>query len=735
MKKFRRLVIGGIETKVINMILLAVILLAALFIAVAVYQSNSLSSLSAETAALQQKTIGETTRGIMDQIVSSNLERTAALEAAVADEMFSSAETRVKLLAEYAGKIYADPENYSPKPYGFPVRDRDGELLAQYLLADGLDPEDPELAASMGLTANMSDMMISLCSASESANAYIGLTNGLFLSVNRTSSDWFLPDGTLKHYDPRTRFWYIQAREAGGLIFSDVERDATTGRLSVVCAMPVYGPDGEFIGAVGTDLFIDEMSDMLMASISNGRTDEQDPGIMGGYRMVINRDGHLIFYIGEEGRFEAQTSDQAVDLRTAGIPDLAAIIEDGMRGKTGVRRVQVDDKGYYMVSEPLNTVHWQLIACYSEELADRPSAMLETELAGIQKTATQTYRENAGRLRTWTIILTAGLTLILLTGAVLLGKRIVRPLNTITTRIAEIDESDPEFRMEDAFRTGDEIEVLAQSFAALSHRTLEYVDEVQRVTAEKERIGTELHMANQIQESMLPSIFPAFPDRTEFDIYASMNPAKEVGGDFYDFFLIDDDHLCMVMADVSGKGVPAALFMMASKIIIQSCAMLGRSAAEILNKTNEAICSNNKMQLFITVWLCILEISTGKVTAANAGHEYPCVMTDGRFELMKDRHGFVIGGMDGIQYKEYMLNLHPGDKLFLYTDGVAEATNAQEELFGTQRMLDALNSDPAASPEQQLVHVRKAVDDFVGSAEQFDDLTMLCLEYRGGKAT
>ena len=175
--------------------------------------------------------------------------------------------------------------------------------------------------------------------------------------------------------------------------------------------------------------------------------------------------------------------------------------------------------------------------------------------------------------------------------------------------------------------------------------------------------------------------------------------------------------------------------MMASKIIIQSCAMLGRSAAEILNKTNEAICSNNKMQLFITVWLGILEISTGKVTAANAGHEYPCVMTDGRFELMKDRHGFVIGGMDGIQYKEYMLNLHPGDKLFLYTDGVAEATNAQEELFGTQRMLDALNSDPAASPEQQLVHVRKAVDDFVGSAEQFDDLTMLCLEYRGGKAT
>ena len=250
---------------------------------------------------------------------------------------------------------------------------------------------------------------------------------------------------------------------------------------------------------------------------------------------------------------------------------------------------------------------------------------------------------------------------------------------------------------------------------------------------ESSRIETELNMASSIQADMLPNIYPAFPDRPEFDIYATMDPAKEVGGDFYDFFLIDDDHLCLVIADVSGKGVPAALFMMASKIILQNHAKLGKSPAQILTDANAAICSNNREEMFVTVWLGILEISTGKLTAANAGHEYPVIKkADDNFELLKDKHGFVIGGMDGIRYKEYELRMESGSKLFLYTDGVPEATDAQGELFGTERMLEALNSDAESEPESILKQVRSYVDGFVKEAEQFDDLTMLCLEYKGG---
>ena len=188
----------------------------------------------------------------------------------------------------------------------------------------------------------------------------------------------------------------------------------------------------------------------------------------------------------------------------------------------------------------------------------------------------------------------------------------------------------------------------------------------------------------------------------------------------------------MVMADVSGKGIPAALFMMVSKSILKNNAMLGKSPAEILSAANETICSNNKMQMFVTVWMGILEISTGKITAANAGHEYPAVMRAGEgFTLLKDRHGFVVGGMEGMRYKEYEIDLQPGDKLFLYTDGVPEATNAAQELFGTDRMVTALNSAAEGSARDVLVNVRKSVDEFVQDAEQFDDLTMLCLDYKG----
>ena len=245
---------------------------------------------------------------------------------------------------------------------------------------------------------------------------------------------------------------------------------------------------------------------------------------------------------------------------------------------------------------------------------------------------------------------------------------------------------------------------------------------------------TELRTATQIQESMLPNIFPPFPDRCELDIYASMDPAREVGGDFYDFFFVDDDHLCLAIADVSGKGVPAALFMMASKILLANNAKAGKSPAQILTDTNASICANNREEMFVTVWLGVLELSTGKLRAANAGHEYPAIRrAGGSFELFKDKHGLVVGAMDCVRYKEYELQLQPGDKLFVYTDGVPEATDAENAMFGTERMLAALNGDADRTPQALLAAVRRAVDGFVQGAEQFDDLTMLCGEYKGNK--
>ncbi len=247
---------------------------------------------------------------------------------------------------------------------------------------------------------------------------------------------------------------------------------------------------------------------------------------------------------------------------------------------------------------------------------------------------------------------------------------------------------------------------------------------------------TELNMATEIQMSMLPLTFPAFPDRSEFDIYASMDPAKEVGGDFYDFFLIDDDHLATVIADVSGKGVPAALFMMSSKILLNDHATIGGSPAEILERVNKLVYANNKAHMFVTVWLGILEISTGKLTSASAGHEYPMINVNGKYELLKDKHGLAIGAMPNSKYKDTEITLNKGDSVFVYTDGVAEATDANNKLFGTDRTLEALNAIQAGvSQKEILAGVRSAVDAFVKEAPQFDDLTMLGLKYFGPKTS
>ena len=313
---------------------------------------------------------------------------------------------------------------------------------------------------------------------------------------------------------------------------------------------------------------------------------------------------------------------------------------------------------------------------------------------------------------------------------------IISPLKSVQENIRdyrETKDSETVIANLKEINSKNEIGDLKNDVIELAEEIDDYVDKIESISAEKHRIESELDMAKRIQLSMMPSVFPPYPDRNEFEIYASVEPAREVGGDFYDFFLIDKDHLCMVMADVSGKGVPAALFMMGSKIVIKNSAMLMNSPAKILTRANESICENNEQDMFLTVWLGILELSTGKLVAANAGHEYPALMRAGeKFEIIKSKHGFVIGGFEDAIYMDYELQLEPGDKLFLYTDGLPEATNGDNEMLGIDGMLDALNENCESHPEVILNGVKNAVDGFVKEAEQFDDLTMMCIEYKGG---
>ena len=336
------------------------------------------------------------------------------------------------------------------------------------------------------------------------------------------------------------------------------------------------------------------------------------------------------------------------------------------------------------------------------------------------------------------IVLAVIIILVVVLARIYLRKRLMKPIRQISQAAQTYARGKQEgLQIEECFsglsiHTRDELQELSDVMEGMEKDIASYEEDLMKITAEKERIQTELTVAAGIQENMVPNNFPPFPERTEFAIYASMDPAKEVGGDFYDFFLIDDDHLGLVMADVSGKGIPAALFMMSAKIVISNFASIGYSPAEVLRQSNEKICAMNKLDMFVTVWFGILDLSTGVVTAASAGHEYPAVRhAGGDYELLHDRHGFVVGGMEGVRYRDYTLTLEPGSSLFLYTDGVPEANDARNQLWGTERMLSSLNRVKDETPEKVLKGVREDVDAFVQGAPQFDDLTMLCVTYYG----
>ena len=277
----------------------------------------------------------------------------------------------------------------------------------------------------------------------------------------------------------------------------------------------------------------------------------------------------------------------------------------------------------------------------------------------------------------------------------------------------------------------DELGELSDGFAGMIVELDDYMTNLQQVTAEKERIGAELNVATNIQADMLPTIFPAFPDIPEVDLFATMDPAKEVGGDFYDFFMVDDKHVALVIADVSGKGVPAALFMVIAKTLIKNQAQLGKEPAEVLANVNDQLCEGNDSSMFVTVWLAIVNIETGEVLEANAGHENPAVRkAGGNFELIKEKHSPAVAMMEGMVFRQRSFHIEPGDTIYVYTDGVPEATNASEELFGEERLEASLNRHKDLPLRDLLPAIRKDVDEFVADAPQFDDITMLGFHYK-----
>ncbi len=624
-----------------------------------------------------------------------NLKDIVSDRAALADSELEKYSNYIKNFADYLHGIYSHPDKFIRYDVQPPREVNRGFIVLQRSLKNP-ETKIENIYDELSLLGNISPFWDTVLRANQNliGTIYAGTESGFLMSYDdKTEPE--SGDGVDIYFDHTSREWYKLAHLLGRTVFTNVYQDDYGRGLTISCAAPFYDAENKFAGVVCMDVLISDLYKSLL---------QIDLG-----------EGAEAFLVDRSGKFITPDLKEHDLINNSGLSQNT--IKRILAGETGVTLDANVNNTYYAYA-PIETTGWKLCITIPERVILEP-------VRSVQRTVVFTV-----------LLFLTALVIVLCVVFVSVKKfaaRLTKPIIALGHDVEKISGGNLDYRAE--IYENDEVGDLAKNFNNMAASLKDYIKNLAYVTAEKERIGAELNVATQIQADMLPRIFPPFPERNEFDIYASMNPAKEVGGDFYDFFFIDSDHLAVVIADVSGKGVPAALFMVIAKTLIKNRALMGGSPAEILHDVNEQLCEGNEADLFVTVWFGILELSTGNVKAVNAGHEYPAIKrAGGLYTITKTKHSPAVATMEGINFREHEFTLNPGDTVFLYTDGVPEATNGKDELLGNERMIAALDKTVNTSAVGILSSMKKYVDEFTGDAPQFDDVTMICLKYFGGES-
>lgn len=646
--------------------------------------------------------------------LENKMRQLAEDKANLAEAKLNTYSTSVSFAASYAGTLLDNPQNYSEKEVFPPSSENAGVWFMQRALADPSIPYET-LQKECQILGNMVDIFVPIIRDNENvATIYLGTESGLMLAYDPNSDSG--DAGGEAYFEFRNSEWYTLGKAVEDWVFTKTYQDAYGRGLTVTCSAPIRSADGTFRGCVAMDIL---MNDLNNSMVNDGII---DPSVA----TMIDDAGNII-----AGKNIDPKSEQVWNIFDAGVNnDLMLVGKTILEAKDGITSTGTGGDAVYVAFSTVDSTDWTLCITSPVAAVIEPAVQIRERIDDNTRTVVISVVQGVQKVVQECLVLMA---VILLTITFFVGRysrKISDPLIKLEQDVQKISQGNFDLRTQ--VTTDDEIGMLAKSFNFMTDSIQKYMVDLKEATAKEERIASELAVATNIQADMLPSEFPAFPDRKEFDIFASMTPAKEVGGDFYDFFLIDQNHLGMVMADVSGKGVPAALFMVIAKTLLKNRAQAGGTPSQILMDVNNQLCEGNKSQLFVTVWFAILDLTTGKGQAANAGHEHPAICrANGEFELVKYRHSPAMGMLEGIPYRQHDFELFPGDRLFVYTDGVPEATNGALKMFGTARMMDALNAGRNGTLEQLLRQVHTEVENFVGDAPQFDDLTMLGFQYYG----
>ena len=628
-------------------------------------------------------------------------------------------------LAHMMTEILSSQENYLPRNLPEPRTEAVFSGAPYLNMSRAVEAQDADGSARREalLAANVADILS--LQSQYYTGVFVGSAHGWLIAADT------LPEGGtlrfsekfLESYDPREMNWYKQAARAGKPIFTDLYID-TNGKRCVTCAAPYYDANG-LAGVVGMDCNAEENYRQAVAG-ATGQTTATS--------FILGRNGEVLFSTQNEGILAV--TDERRDLRACAEKSLAFEATAMVAGKSDVALVTVDGEDYFLAYAPMESLGWSFGQMVAQTEVTYPARYARDNLSGQMDEFADEMRGLVLRLAAGGSVLILALLGLVLWLSTKAADHFVRPILKLTEGVKEIAHGNLDKKLE--IETGDEIELLANSVNAMTVDLKAYMENLSRVTADKERIATELSVARKIQAGMLPSVVPDFSGQAAFDLAAGMTPAKEVGGDFYDFYWLDKNRLAVTVADVSGKGVPAALFMVVAKNVLQNFAMAAKDSGDFAGavaRANNRLCEGNDQMMFVTVFFGVLDLESGAFSYVNAGHNPPLVLRgDGKasYIMPEGRPGKPLGVMEDLSYHQCALTLAPGDLVFLYTDGVTEAVDESSELYGEERLQDALSRTAGDAPAKDvLAAVGAAVKNHAGNAEQADDITMLGLRYRG----
>ncbi|UCH89592.1 MAG: SpoIIE family protein phosphatase [Thermoplasmata archaeon] len=699
-----------IRSKILVSFLILSLIALPIFGFIALWNINEMGDYSSDrNKDLGEQAVDDSTTAL-EQQAEKHLMDMAAAQAEVSNTLFEKVEAEANIMSDFAYNLMYNSSMTSYR-YSYSQNETPDDIYSTSVYVLASDVDNDSIQSELNLSSNMDEIFIPVYSSDPHLTwVYIGTKSGMIRIY-----PWCT--GIPETYDPREREWYKNAESSEGISWSEPYIDVAGTGLMVTCSQRVNSPQDDMFWVIGLDVTIETIN----SDIINTKVGEL------GYALLIDQSGSVIARPGlAAGDNRWDESFETENLLESNNTELKAIAEKMTLGGSGVARCSFEDGEKYIAYAPINSTGWSVgfVMPVSEIIA--PATETKGQIDRATKDTEESIEDKILNLQNMFIIIFIVIIIAVIALAYVLSGKITKPIKTLTKGANTIGQGHLEHRVD--VKTGDELEDLADSFNKMALDLNRHMDQLQHTTAEKERLMKEMDIAQKIQQSILPE---HVPDIEGIELAAFNQSAKEIGGDFYDFIHISEDKWGLAIADVSGKGMPAALFMALSRTLVRANTVQDPTAARAITSANKLICEDSKASMFVTLFYAIFDSKKRILTYVNAGHNPPLVLRKDTSEIvLLKAKGIALGVVESIELEEVEVELSSGDIVVLFTDGVTEALNDKGAQYGEKRLKDLLASNRKLTPQKIVDKIKADVKEFTRGEPQADDITMIILKVK-----